>query len=54
LPTPTLQLAWQLLTHTQPGDALLVRPDGFVAARLPAASRDADLASSLQQAFTLD
>jgi putative polyketide hydroxylase len=53
LPTPTLQLAWQLLTHTQPGDALLVRPDGFVAARLPAASRGAELASSLQQAFML-
>ena len=46
--------AWQQLTHTQPGDALLVRPDGFVAARLPAASRGASLAASLQQILALE
>lgn len=27
--------SWQTLTSTRPGDALLVRPDGFVAAHLP-------------------
>lgn len=50
---PHTHAAWQQLTHTQPGDALLVRPDGFVAARLPAASPGAELATSLQQAFAL-
>ncbi|NML65298.1 FAD-binding protein [Hymenobacter sp. RP-2-7] len=32
----TARPAWQQLTGTQPGEALLVRPDGFVAARLGA------------------
>jgi putative polyketide hydroxylase len=49
LPTPTTRHAWQQLTHTQPGDALLVRPDGFVAARLSATSTVADLAACLRQ-----
>ena len=48
LPTADLRQAWQQLTHTQPGDALLVRPDGFVAARL-AASDGATLPHLLQQ-----
>ncbi|MVN77568.1 FAD-binding protein [Hymenobacter sp. HMF4947] len=53
LPTPARRQAWQQLTHTQPGDALLVRPDGFVAARLPATSTAADLAAKVQQVLTL-
>jgi putative polyketide hydroxylase len=52
LPTPAGQQAWQQLTHTQPGEALLVRPDGFVAARLPATSTAADLAAKLRQVLT--
>jgi putative polyketide hydroxylase len=50
---PDTHSAWQQLTHTQPGDALLVRPDGFVAAWLPTAHQGAELATSLQQAFAL-
>jgi putative polyketide hydroxylase len=45
--------AWQHLTHTQAGDALLVRPDSFVAARLLAASLGTDMTNCLHQAFAL-
>lgn len=44
-----VRLAWQQLTHTQPTEALLVRPDGFVAARLSAMSPTTDLLASLQR-----
>lgn len=50
---PATHAAWQQLTQLQPGDALLVRPDGFVAARLSATSQAADLAASLHQALAL-
>ena len=53
LPTAATRQAWELLTHTQPGEALLVRPDGFVAARLPAVSTPTLLADSLQYALAL-
>jgi putative polyketide hydroxylase len=53
LAVPAAWPAWQHLTHTQPGDALLIRPDGFVAARLLVASLSIDMASCLHQAFAL-
>ncbi len=52
LPTAARQ-AWQQLTHTQPGEALLIRPDGFVAARLSAMATPADLAADLQRALAV-
>ncbi len=52
-PTAATRQAWQQLTHAQPGDALLVRPDGFVAAHLPATSTPADLAASLRRVLAL-
>jgi hypothetical protein len=49
LPTPASRQQWQALTATQPQQALLVRPDGFVAARLPATTTAAELAACLRQ-----
>ena len=49
LPTPTSRQQWQQLTATQPEDALLVRPDGFVAAHLSATSTTAELVARVQQ-----
>ena len=52
LPTEGLRLAWQQLTLTQPGEALLVRPDGFVAARLAATTTAHALLTTLHQVLT--
>jgi hypothetical protein len=48
LPMPASRQQWQALTATPP-QALLVRPDGFVAARLPATTTPAALAACLRQ-----
>lgn len=45
--------AWQHLTRTQGEEALLVRPDGFVAARLAAVTTAAELAAHLRQLLAL-
>lgn len=49
----TARLAWQQLTQTQPDEAVLVRPDGFLAARLPSTATAADLAALLRQVLCL-
>jgi len=52
LPTPASRQQWQALTATQQAQALLVRPDGFVAARLPATTTAAELAACLRQVLS--
>jgi hypothetical protein len=46
---PASRQQWQALTAPPPPQALLVRPDGFVAARLPATTTPTELTACLRQ-----